>query len=97
MEVRNNHKKMIIFSVPNDSKDKKEAIRKKATGLLAGVSDLILLVNGCCIFIEIKTEEGKQSENQKIFQMQVETQGFKYIIIRSLEDFKKILEQIKFS
>lgn len=80
----------LIFSVPNDSKDAKEQMRKIATGLFSGVSDLIVIHFGVVFFIEVKTEKGIQSEKQKEFQNIVENQGFNYYLIRSLEEFKKI-------
>ena len=80
-----------IFSVPNDSKDAKEQMRKIATGLMSGVSDLIILRPNETIFCEVKTDFGKQSEKQKDFQSLVENLGFKYILVRSLDDFKNKL------
>lgn len=85
----------IIFSVPNDSKDLKEQLRKKATGLMAGVSDLIVIHNGKVLFVECKDDKGRQSDKQKHFQELVEAQGFKYYIVRSLEEFKEKLKQLK--
>lgn len=80
----------IIFSVPNEGKSAKEQMFKKATGLMSGVSDLICINNGEVIFIECKDLKGKQSEKQKDFQKTIELQGFKYHLVRSLEEFKKI-------
>jgi hypothetical protein len=81
----------IIFSVPNDSKDVKEQMRKKATGLYAGVSDLICIHFGKVLFIEVKAEKGVQSQKQKDFQQLVENQGFKYYLVNNLNYFKEIL------
>lgn len=78
-----------IFSVPNDTTDIRELMRKKSTGLKAGVSDLIVLLPNKVIFCEVKTETGVQSDAQKDFQKQVEDLGFEYILVRSLENFKK--------
>ena len=77
-----------IFSVPNDSSSKEETMRKKATGLLSGVSDLIVLFPNRAIFCEVKTPTGTQSETQKDFQKHVESLGFEYILVRSLDEFK---------
>ena len=79
----------IIFSVPNEGKSAKEQMFKKATGLMSGVSDLICINNGEVLFIECKDLKGKQSENQKDFQKTIELQGFKYHLVRSLEEFQK--------
>jgi hypothetical protein len=81
----------LIFSVPNDSKDAKEQMRKIATGLFSGVSDLIMIHFGNVYFIEVKTDVGRQSDKQKEFQTLVENQGFKYYLIKSLEKFKEIV------
>jgi len=89
--LKKHNPRNIIFSVPNDSKDAKEQMRKIATGLFSGVSDLIMIHFSKIYFIEIKTEFGKQSDKQKEFQLIIENQGFKYYLIRSLVEFKNIL------
>lgn len=82
----------LIFSVPNEGKSKMETLRKKATGMMAGVSDLIIITDKHTIFVEVKTEVGVQSESQKRFQKLVENLGYEYMLVRSLEDFKKQME-----
>lgn len=80
----------IIFSVPNGgTRNIREAILLKATGVVPGVSDLIVIKQNEIIFVEVKTEIGRQSKEQKDFQQNVEKLGFKYILVRSLEDFKQ--------
>ena len=77
-----------IFSVPNDTTNKEETMRKIATGLKRGASDLIVLFPNRVVFCEVKTPTGVQSEAQKDFQEQVEKLGFEYILVRSLLDFQ---------
>ena len=77
-----------IFSVPNDTENKDETMRKLATGLKRGASDLIVLFPNRAVFCEVKTQTGVQSEAQKDFQEQVEKLGFEYILVRSLLDFQ---------
>ena len=77
-----------IFSVPNDTQNKEETMRKLATGLKRGASDLIVLFPNRTVFCEVKTPTGVQSETQKDFQDQVENLGFEYILVRSLLDFQ---------
>ena len=65
-------------------------------GLVAGVSDLILLIargrwHGLCI--EMKTPEGHQSDEQKTWQKLVEGQGFRYEVVRSEEAFRKLIDE----
>lgn len=86
-----------LFHVPNendrsDSNIIQGAIRK-SLGIVAGVSDFILLVargghHGLCI--EMKDERGTQKPAQKEWQSIVEAQGYVYKICRSLEQFKAI-------
>ena len=79
----------LIFAVPNGgTRNMLEAMTMKATGTLAGVSDLILILNKEVIFVEVKTEKGRQSESQKDFQKRVENLGFEYWLIYSFEDFQ---------
>ena len=65
----------------------------KLTGFKKGVADVHLCFpNGKLVYIEFKTATGRQSAEQKEFQQQVESLGFKYYIVRSLEEFKEIVE-----
>jgi hypothetical protein len=83
--------KHIIFAVPNDSSSKEETMRKLATGMLAGASDLIVVQQNRVIFIEVKTDKGTQQENQKQFETDVKKLGFEYHVVRNLEQFKKVV------
>ena len=83
----------LFASVPNDSKDAKEQMRKKATGMKVGHADFnIYLPNGKTLFFEVKTPIGKQSDHQKRFENEVNNLGFKYFLVRSLDEFKKIIK-----
>ena len=68
-------------------------MRKKATGLLSGVSDLVILFPNKTVFCEVKTPTGTQSDNQIEFQKHVESLGFEYILVRSLDEFKAKIQQ----
>ena len=81
----------MIFSVPNDGISATEQMRKVANGMMSGVSDLIVLQENRVIFIECKTDIGKQSEKQKEFQFSVENLGFEYYLVRSLDEFKQVI------
>lgn len=83
------HGKGLIFSVPNGgSRNVVEAKKLKYTGLMAGVSDLIVLHNGKTLFCELKIEKGIQSEKQKEFEQIVSNLGYEYKVIRSLQEFQ---------
>lgn len=79
-----------IFSVPNGGlRNKIEAMKLQATGLTAGVSDMIALFpNGRCVFFETKIEKGKQSDVQKEFEQSVLKLGFNYELFYTFEEFK---------
>ena len=81
-----------IFSVPNGgTRNIKEAVKLKSTGLKAGVSDLIVVMDKI-IFVEVKTKTGTQSQKQKDFQKIVTDLGYKYIVVRSLNEFKDYIQ-----
>ena len=55
-------------------------------GSYPGISDIIAVRNGVVLFIEVKTETGKQSGAQKEFELLCKDRGIPYILARSLED-----------
>lgn len=90
--LKHHNPRHFIFSVPNESKSKKETLQKMAIGMKPGVSDLIILQPNKAIFVEVKTEIGRQSPKQKDFEKVVKELGFEYHLVRSLEEFKNIFE-----
>jgi Holliday junction resolvase len=54
-----------------------------------GMSDLIVFKNGKTVFIEVKNENGKQSEIQKYIQKQIEMQGFQYLLINDINQLNE--------
>jgi hypothetical protein len=79
----------MIFSIPNGgTRNIMEAMTLKATGLLKGASDLVVILpNGKLMFIELKQPKGIQSIDQKDFENRVKILGFEYHIIKSLDEF----------
>jgi len=65
----------------------------KGIGLTAGVADMTYLSDNGAIFLEFKAEKGKQSLSQKWWQGVVEAVDYKYVVIRSLEDFQRVLDE----
>ena len=93
--LKNNNPRHIIFSVPNGgTRNILEAKKLKATGILSGVSDLIIVQPNRIIFLELKIEKGIQSDNQKDFETRIKFLGFEYYICRSLEQFKTIINEM---
>lgn len=91
----------LLFAVPNGGKrNKLEAVRLKRQGVRSGVADVILLIpkgGFSSLCIEFKTQIGKQSDEQKLFQQQASEVGNKYIVCRSasqaIEELKLYLQQ----
>ena len=85
-----------LFAVPNGGyRTPSTAAKIKAEGALPGVSDLILLIarggyHG--LLIELKTDKGRQSEAQREWQRLIEADGYKYVVVRSIEEFIKVVE-----
>ena len=90
----------LLFAVPNEREGAGETAlqskikgnRRRQMGVVAGVSDTILLVargglNGLCA--ECKTPIGNQKPEQKAWQKKVELQGYGYFVFRSVDDFKE--------
>ena len=92
--LKHHNPRGIMFSVPNElaGTNKIAMMQAKAMGLVSGVSDtIIILPNGKIIFCEFKDEKGKQSDKQIEFEEIVSNLGFTYVLIRSLEQFKKTI------
>ena len=51
-----------------------------------GSPDIVFVVNGQYAGIEVEASKGRQSDNQKEFQRQLEAAGGRYILAHSLDD-----------
>lgn len=88
----------LLFHIENESGgvDAATGARRKAEGIVRGVSDLILMLprkgfHALCI--EMKTATGYQSSYQKNWAELVCAQGYRYEVIRSTEDFRALLSE----
>jgi hypothetical protein len=70
-------KDFTFFAVPNGGRrDKREAALLKATGVRAGVHDMVfLLQGGITVLIELKAEDGRLSDEQKEFHTATDALG----------------------
>ncbi|NIV12861.1 MAG: VRR-NUC domain-containing protein [Aliifodinibius sp.] len=85
----------IIFSVPNEGiRSPGMVVRLKSLGMLPGVSDIIVVLPGKILFIELKLNTG-QSKHQKKFQIDIEKLGYFYAVVKSLDQFKAIVEMAR--
>lgn len=89
--LKHHEPRSIIFSVPNGGfREAREAAKLKLTGLLSGVSDLIIIHRGEVYFIEVKLPDKDQQPNQIDFENRVKAHGFKYFVVFSVEGLLKI-------
>ena len=74
----------------------REGARFKAMGTRAGFPDLFLAVardgwHG--LFVEMKSDEGRQSAGQREWQRIAAEEGYRYEVCRSFDDFEKIVNE----
>lgn len=93
--VRGLYPSCLIYCIPNGARRNKISggILKKE-GLTAGVADLHLIYKKKIYFIEVKSETGSQSKEQKQFQKFVIEQGFEYWLVRSVDEVITKIEAI---
>lgn len=84
----------LFFRIKNEGTNAISGARDKSLGVIAGVSDVCLLVNKTAVFIEFKTPIGRQSLSQKIWETKVKSEGYQYFIIRSETEFKELCQKL---
>lgn len=94
----NNHPQTrgLYIHIPNEGnrRSKTDGAVRKALGIVAGAPDTFLFIpnkgyHG--LAIEFKTSIGIQSEEQKSFELRLEALHYKYVIVRSLSEFKEVI------
>lgn len=81
----------LLHHSPNGGRrNLREAARFKAMGTKAGFPDLFLAVprgdmHG--LFIEMKSERGRQTPEQRAWQLAAEGQEYRYAICRTIDEF----------
>ena len=84
-----------LFAVPNGgTRNKIEAMKFKATGVVAGIPDLILIHDSKAYGIELKTLIGKVSDKQIKVHESWKNQGIDTFIIRTFEEFQELIIKI---
>jgi DNA-binding response OmpR family regulator len=77
----------VVIHIPNQA----TRGRQRYSGLLSGAPDLIVIGDKKIWFMEVKTEEGRQSPKQRLVQAMLEEKGFEYHIVRSVDDAIKVV------
>lgn len=87
-------KGVFYFSVPNEHYNISHAQRMtlKKMGLLPGMPDLAILANGSIYFLEVKTESGRVSEQQKNIHNVLTSMGYIVEVVRSVEDVQRFVK-----
>lgn len=74
----------------------KRVFRKMAKGQKKGFPDIVVIFKRKFVGIEVKTEKGRMSKEQKTMQQLVEKNGGIYKVVRSVDDVKNLLEEMKY-
>lgn len=92
----------LLFAIPNGAHLAGTAGQRAAQygrlvreGFVPGVADLFLSIPGADangLYIEMKSEKGRQSPEQKAFEQSVTQTGYKYTLCRSVEDFQHTIK-----
>lgn len=83
----------VVFSIPNErNQGISDSIRMRASGLTKGAPDLIAWnKESKCYWMELKTPTGRRSIEQECMESVAKKLGIKYILVRSIDNVKKII------
>lgn len=85
----------LLFHVPNGGKRSKvEASWLKGSGVVSGIPDLVFVWRGHAYGFELKSEKGVVSDAQQAVHKAWQGQLIPIIIIRTLEHFQEMFNQI---
>lgn len=86
---------VLAFHVPNgDLRDPRTASRLSRMGVVPGVADFCVIVDGRSHFVELKTATGRLSRHQHDFWEAATEAGAGYHIARSMPELIRILDGI---
>lgn len=71
-----------------------DGARGKAMGVCAGYPDIVVHDQGETFFIEVKREKSYLSKTQREVQFNLEEQGFRYCVARSIADVENFLDGV---
>lgn len=86
--------RQMLYHNNNNSVNSVAGNKMKAIGVVKGIADFTLVVDGAVWFIELKLQHGLQKPEQIDFQTKVMRHGHYYVIIRSPLDFKNLIRSI---
>lgn len=89
------HLRRTFWAVPNGGfRNKREASKLKATGVVKGVHDIHLLHDGQFFTFELKVGDNTLSTDQQEFQIAITKQGGICFEIRTEKEFKELFASI---
>ena len=99
-QLANKNNTMLIKFVNEGKRSLYQNKQLAKCGMVKGASDLILLINGTCVFIEVKVDampeygikKTYQSKEQKEFEAMVKALGYDYHVVRSVDEFNSIYD-----
>ena len=80
-----------VFAINNNSQNAIKGAMNRSMGVIAGVADMAYLIQGSIVWIEWKTDTGRQSPEQKSFEQMVTRLGMRYYIVRSEVEFLEVI------
>jgi hypothetical protein len=81
-----------VFKLKDQMAFRNGSYRKPRPFEISGVADLFAIKNGAQYWIEVKSQKGTQSANQKDFQQNIEAHGGKYLLVKSIQELILKLE-----
>lgn len=93
----------LAFHVPNERRNKAEAVKLSTRGVMSGVSDWIILEPwaeddmryGFGVVIELKSATGRPTQAQLGFMEAAEHRGMRAFVVRSLDEFKDAIRCVR--
>ena len=87
--------RLIWFHVPNESNGGARYGKKlNAIGRIAGAPDYVLMTKDKTCLVEVKTDKGILSKNQKIFSSWCSFCNVDYVVVRSLEEMEAVVKSL---
>lgn len=89
---------LLMHHSPNEGHlrhDDANGAKRKAMGMRAGFPDFIFLHPNkfySYLAIELKSPKGRQTERQKEYEQAVLSAGGKYVVVRSLDEFMRVVD-----
>lgn len=75
-----------VYGLIKQGKDKRKGVK-------SGFPDIIILYNGTCLCIELKTTKGRTTTAQDLFHRKIISSGNRIEVVRNLDELFLILEK----